>query len=124
MRIAVTSTGPTLDDNVSTEFDHSKYLLIVDFDTLQYEAMISPVMMDSGPAAGRLLAEQLSQENVSKVLASHIDFNALRSFLKSLQGTGVQIIDGMSGSGRSAVRQFKELCMGDTIVIPCKDIIG
>ncbi len=124
MKIAVTSTGPTLDDDVSTEFDHSKYLLIVDFDTLKHEAMISPVMTDSGPAAGRLLAEQLLQENVSKILASHINFDVLKSFLNSLQGTGIQIIDGMSGSGRSAVRQFKELCMGDTIVMPCKDIIG
>ncbi len=124
MKVAVTSTGPTLDDNVSTEFDHSKYLLIVDFDTLKYEAMVSPVMLDSGPAAGRLLAEQLLQENVSKVLASHINFDVLQSFLKSLQGTGIQIIDGMSGSVRSVVRQFKELCMADTIVMPCKDIIG
>jgi predicted Fe-Mo cluster-binding NifX family protein len=124
MKIAVTSTGPTLDDNVSTEFGDSKYLLVVDFDTLKHEVMISPVMMDSGPTAGRLLAEQLLQEDVSKILASHINYDVLKSFLKSLQGTGIQIIGGMSGSVRSVVRQFKELCMADTIDIPCEDIIG
>ncbi len=123
MKIAVTSTGPTIDDNVSTEFGHSKYLLIVDFDTLQYEVMISPVMMDSGATAGRLLAEQLLQQNVSKILASHMNFDVLKAFLKSLQGSGIQIIDSMSGTVRSAVGQFKELCMADTVVIPCKDII-
>jgi predicted Fe-Mo cluster-binding NifX family protein len=124
MRIAVASTGPTLDDNVSTEFGHSKYLLIVDFDTLQYEVVVSPVVMDSGPAAGRLLAEQLLEGNVSKLLVSHINLDVLKSFLKSLQGTGIQIIDGMSGTVHSVVRQFRELCMADTIVVPCKDIIG
>ncbi|MHC4105536.1 MAG: NifB/NifX family molybdenum-iron cluster-binding protein [Planctomycetota bacterium] len=123
MKIAVTSTGPTLDDYVSTEFDHSKYLLIVDFDTLKYEAMISPVLVDSGPAAGRLLAQQLLQENVSKVLASHINFDVLKSFLKSLRGTGIQIIDGMSGSVRSVVQQFEDICTADTVIIPCEDII-
>lgn len=123
MRIAVTSTGPTLDDHVSTEFGDSKYLLIVDFDTLKYEVMISPVLADSGPAAGRLLAQQLLQKNVSKVLASHINFDVLKSFLKSLQGTGIQIIDGLSGTVRSVVQQFDDICTADTVIIPCKDVI-
>jgi len=124
MRVAVTSTGPTLDDRVSTEFDNSKYVLIVDFDTLRYEAMISPVLLDNGPAAGKLLAQQLLQAGVSKVLASHISFNVLKSFLKSLRGTGIQIIDGMSGTVRSVVQRFDEICADDTVVIPCEEVLG
>ena len=124
MKIAVASTGPTLDDHVSTEFDHSKYLLIVDFDTLQYEAISSPVTVDNGSAAGKLFAQQMLRANVSKVLASHISLSVLRPFLKSLRGTGIQIIDGMNGSVRSVVRQFKEICMADTVVIPCEDVLG
>lgn len=123
MKIAIMSTGPTLEDNVSSEFGDSKFLLIVDFDSLKYEVMISPVILDDGPAAGRLLAQQLLQEGVSKILASHINYDVLKSFLKTLRGTGIQIVDGMSGSARSAVRQFKELCMADTVVMPCKDIL-
>ncbi len=111
------------DDYVSTEFEHSKYLLIIDFDTLECEAMISPVVMDSGPAAGELFAQQLLQADVSKVLASHISFSVLKSFLKSLGGKGIQIIDGMNGSVRSVVRQFKEMCMADTVVIPSEDVM-
>jgi predicted Fe-Mo cluster-binding NifX family protein len=122
MKIAVTSTGPTLDDHVSIEFDQSKYLLIVDFDTLKYEA-IYPILVNGGSAAGRLLAQQLLQENVSKVLASHINFDVLKSFLKSLRGTGIQIIDGVSGTVRSVVQQFDEICTADTVVIPSKDIL-
>lgn len=123
MRIAVTSTGPTLDDRVSTEFNDSKYLLIVDFDTLKYEAMVSPVMLDDGPAAGKLLAQQLLQAGVSKVLASHLNFNMLKSFLTSLRGTGIQIIDGMSGSVRNVVQRFDEICMADTVVMPCEEVL-
>ncbi|MHC4584019.1 MAG: NifB/NifX family molybdenum-iron cluster-binding protein [Planctomycetota bacterium] len=124
MKIAVTSTGPTLDDNVSTEFDHSRYLLIVDFDTLEFETMISPIVVDSSPTVGDLFTQQLLQADVSMILTSHISFNVLRSFLNSLRGTGIQIIDGMNGSVRSAIRQFKEICMAETVVIPSKDILN
>ena len=124
MKIAVTSTGPTLDDHIATEFDHSKYLLIVDCETMEFEATISPVVAGTGPAAGRLFARQLLQANVSKVLASHIRFSVLKAFLGSLRGTGIQIVDGMNGSVRSVVRQFKEMCMAETVVISCEDILG
>lgn len=123
MKIAVTSTGPTLDDYVSTEFDHSRYLLIIDFATFEYETMISPIVVDSSSTAGELFAQQLLQEDVSIILANHINFNVLKSFLKSLRGTEIRIIDGMNGSVRSAVRQFKEMCMADTVVIPSEDIM-
>lgn len=124
MKIAITSTGPTLDDNISTEFADSRYLLIIDFDTLDYEALISPVIAYDGPAAGRLLAQHLLKEGVSKILASHVNSEVLDSFLKTLQGVGIQVVDGVSDSGRSAVIQFKEMCSADTVVIPCEDIIG
>jgi len=123
MKMAVTSTGPTLDDYVSTEFDHGRYLLIIDFDSFEYETMISPIVVDSSSTTGALFAQQLLQEDVSMILTNHISFNVLKSFLKSLRGTGIQIIDGMNGSVRSAVRQFKEMCMADTIVMSSKDIL-
>jgi hypothetical protein len=63
------------------------------------------------------------QSDVSIILANHISLSVLKSFLESLRGTGIQIIDGMNGSVRSAVRQFKEMCMGDTVVVPSEDIL-
>mgnify|MGYP001568381669 CR=1 FL=1 len=123
MRIAVTSTGPTLDDRVSTEFDKSKYLLIVDFETLKYEALVSPVLLGKSSVAGRFLAQQLLQAGVSKVLASHINFNILKSFLTSLRGTGIQIIEGMNGTVRSVVQRFDEICMADTVIMPCEQVL-
>ncbi len=124
MKIAVTSTGPTLDDYVSTEFDHSRYLLIIDFDTFESETMISPIVLDSSYTAGELFAQQLLQADVPMILTNHITFDVLKSFLKSLRGIGIQKIDGMNGSVRSVVRQFKEMCMADTVVIPSKDILN
>ncbi len=122
MKIAVSSTGPTLDDYVSTEFDQSRYMLIIDFDTLEYETWISPIVVDSSYTVGELFAQQLLESDVSIILANHISFNVLKSFLKPLRGTGIRIIEGMNGSVRSVIGQLKEICMADTVVIPSEDV--
>ena len=118
MKIAVTSTLPTLDARVGSKLSRSKYLLIIDIDTMEYEAMPNPVMALGGPAAGRLFAQQLLQENVSKVLANNCDSN----ILKFLGSAGIQIIGGISGSVRRAVKQLKEMGMAETVIIPFESL--
>lgn len=113
MKIAVASTRPALDACIETHFRCNKYLLIVDLDTMEYEVMLNPIMALSGPAAGKLFAQQLLEVNVSKVLAN----NCGSDMLESLGRAGIQLIGGMSGSVRSAVKQFKEMCLAETIVI-------
>lgn len=122
MKISVVSELPTLDACIGTHFRCSKYLLIIDLDTMEYEAMPNPVIVLSGPAAGKLFAQQLLQENVRIVLAGSYSSKISKSFLKALGGVGIQIIGGMSGSIRSAVKQFKEICLADTIIMPIEDV--
>ena len=113
MKIAVPSMLPTLDACVGTQFHQSKYLLIVDSCTMEYEAMTNPLLLLSGPAAGKLFALQLLEENVATVLANSCN----SSILESLVGVGIRVIVGKSGSVRRAVEQFKEMCLADTVVI-------
>ena len=42
MKIAVTSTGPTLDDAVEARFGRCAYFLVIDPDTLGFEAIENP----------------------------------------------------------------------------------
>ncbi len=118
MKVAVTSTLPTIDACVGTKLRYSKYLLIVDLDTMGYETMPNPIMALSGPAAGKLFAQQLLGMNISKVLAN----NCSSDIRKPLGRAGIQIIGGMSGSVSSVVKRFKEMCMADTIIISVEDI--
>ncbi len=114
MKIAIPSTLPTLDACVGVQFHRSKYLLIIDFNTMEYKAVTNPLLLLSGPAAGKLFAMQLSEENVAIVFAG----NCNSSILKSLGSVGIQVIVGMSGSVRRALEHFKEMCMADTIIMP------
>ena len=124
MKIAVTSTHPTLDVPVGTQLHHSKYLLIIDSelivnpDTIEYKVMRNPVMVVSGPAMWKLFTQELLQEDVRIILSGDCNSNVA----KSLDNAGIQIIGGMSGSVRSVVKQFKEMCMADTIIMPVEGI--
>ncbi len=113
MKIAVASALPTLDACVATQFHRSKYILIIDLDTMEYKAITNPLLILGGLATEKLFAQQLSEENVEIVLASNCRSNILRS----LGGTGIRIIVGVGGSVRRVVEQFREMCSADTSVI-------
>lgn len=117
MKIAIAASGPALEDQVSAEFDQSRYLVIVDTRTMAHEAIVSPMRVAEGPMAGELLARALSDAQVSKVLANHIEVDVLRGLLAVADGKGIQILDGMQGSVRSVARKFREMCMADTVVV-------
>lgn len=103
MKIAVTSTGPTLEHYVGTRARRCGYLLIVDPDTMQYEVVQNPLVSLWGPAAGKLFAQLVLQNDVHTILAGSCGDNTL----KALRDAGIKIFVGMTGSVRRAVEQFK-----------------
>jgi len=102
MKIAVTSTGPSLDDNVEARFGRCPYFLIIDTDTMQYEAIENPNIALGG-GAGIQSAQLMSEKGVTAVLTGNCGPNAFNVFGQA----GVQVIVGVSGPVRSAAEQFK-----------------
>jgi len=114
MRIAVASNLPVLNAPVGRRLTRSKYLLIIDINTMKSEAIANPFILIKGPAAWKLFAHELLQEKVSKIIAA----NCSSKISKSLGSVGIQVISGLSGTVLSVVKQFKEMCMADTIIFP------
>lgn len=102
MKIAVTSTGPTLDDNVEARFGRCQYFLIIDTDTMQSEALENPNIALGG-GAGIQSAQLMTEKGVIAVLTGNCGPNAFNVFGQA----GVQVIVGVNGSVRNAVEQFK-----------------
>jgi predicted Fe-Mo cluster-binding NifX family protein/ferredoxin len=102
MKIAVTSTGPTLNDNVEARFGRCPYFLIIDIDTMQLEAIENPNIAIGG-GAGIQSAQLMSEKGVTTVLTGNCGPNAFNVFGQA----GIQVIVGVSGSVRDAVEQFK-----------------
>jgi predicted Fe-Mo cluster-binding NifX family protein len=102
MKIAVTSTGPTLDDNVEARFGRCAYYLIVDTDTMQCEPIENPNIALGG-GAGIQSAQLMSEKGVTAVLTGNCGPNAFNVFGQA----GIRVIVGVSGPVRNAVEQFK-----------------
>jgi len=102
MKIAVTSTGPTLDDNVEARFGRCPFFLIIDTNTMQYEAIENPNIAIGG-GAGIQSAQLMSEKGVIAVLTGNCGPNAFNVFGQA----GIQVIVGVSGPVRNAVEQFK-----------------
>jgi len=106
MKIAVTSTGPTLEHFAGARVGHCRYLLIIDPDTMDYEIMQNPVVALRGPAAGKAFLQLLLQNDVHIVLAESCGSNT-RKIFEVLGDAGILIRVGMTGSVRSVIEQFK-----------------
>jgi len=103
VKIAVTSTGPSLDDQVEPRFGRCTYFLVVDTDTMEFEAIQNPNIA-AGGGAGVQSAQLMADKEVSTVLTGNCGPNAFHVF----GAAGIQVIVGVTGTVRDAVEQYKQ----------------
>ncbi len=103
MKIAVSATGPTLDDAVEARFGRCPYFLIIDPDSFVVESIQNPNIALGG-GAGIQSAQMMAEKGVSSVLTGNCGPNAYRTF----GAAGIQVVTGVSGKVREAVEQFKK----------------
>jgi len=102
MKIAVSSSGPTLDDSVEARFGRCAYFLVIDPDTLEFEPIQNPNIA-LGHGAGIQSAQLLANKGVTVVLTGNCGPNAFQTF----GAAGIQVITGVSGQVREAIRMYK-----------------
>ena len=101
MKIAVSSTGKTLDSDVEARFGRCPYFLIINPTTLEFEA-IANASAEQGGGAGVQSAQLIAEKGLSTVLTGKCGPYALMVFEKA----GIQVITDVSGSVSQAVQQF------------------
>jgi predicted Fe-Mo cluster-binding NifX family protein len=93
MKIAVTSTGGSMDALVSEQFGRCQYFLIVDSVTMKFEAVSNlGEQMQSG--AGPKAAELIINNGAEVLLTGHVGDKAE----EALKRGGIKIVDGFKGS--------------------------
>lgn len=102
VKIAVSSSGPKLEDEVEARFGRCPYFLIVDPPTMVFEALPNP-NVSLGGGAGPQSARMMSEKGVSVVLTGNCGPNALQTF----GAAGIQVITGVRGKVRDAVERFQ-----------------
>lgn len=102
MKIAVSAMAPDLDAEVEPRFGRSRYFMLVDPDTLQFESLENTSGMASG-GAGIGTAQMIANRGASVVLTGNCGPNAYRT----LSAAGIQVISGVGGIVRAAVEDYK-----------------
>jgi len=102
MKIAISATSPSLDAEVDPRFGRCQYFIIVDPQTLEFEAAENTNIMASG-GAGIASAQMVANKEVQAVLTGNCGPNAYQA----LEAAGVQVITGVAGKIRDAIEGYK-----------------
>ena len=101
MKIAVSAMGTDLDAQVDPRFGRCQYFIIVDSDTLEFEAVENPninAMGGAGIQSGQLMAEK----RVQVILTGDVGPNAFQT----LSAAKLQMITGVTGTVKTAIQRF------------------
>jgi predicted Fe-Mo cluster-binding NifX family protein len=101
MKIAVTSDGPTINNNVEERFQRWFYFLIVDSDTMEIESIQNQDTSQEGDIWIKS-AKFLAEKGVSILLAGNCDTNTINTF----KDLGIQVIARMNGRVQDVVEHF------------------
>jgi len=92
MKIAVSSTGTNLNAQVDPRFGRCRYFIVVDPDTMEFEAVENSGAM-SGGGAGIATGQLVAGKGASAVLTGNCGPNAFNV----LEAAGIKVMTGVSG---------------------------
>ena len=102
MKICITSTGNSLDAQIDPRFGRCSYLIILDSETMQFEA-ISNMAAGATGGAGIQAAQTIASEGVKLLVTGNVGPNAFQA----LSAAGIEVVTGSFGTVRNAVEKFK-----------------
>lgn len=102
MKIAVTSKGMTLDDEIDPRFGRAPYILIIDTETLAVEPLDNKENVNAFKGAGIQAATMVADTGAEVLLTGYCGPNAF----KTLQAAGMKIVNDINGTARQVVDTF------------------
>jgi len=103
MKLIITATSPSIDSQVDPRFGRGTYFVIVDADTLEWQALSNPGVTASG-GAGIQAAQYITEQSGTAVISGDFGPNAYNA----LQAAGIQMyLFGSCSTVREAIQWFK-----------------
>jgi predicted Fe-Mo cluster-binding NifX family protein len=103
MRIAISASEPTLDAEVDPRFGRCAYFIIVDTDSMEFEAVKNSGAFARG-GAGTATAQMVVDKNTEVVVTGNCGPNAFQV----LSAAGTKVITGVYGKVRDTVQAYKD----------------
>ena len=102
MRIAVTSQGCTVDDEVDPRFGRARTFLIVDSETNAMEVVDNEQNLQAAQGAGIQAARLVAERGAEVVITGHCGPRAYQT----LSAAGIKVVVGAEGKVQEAVDGF------------------
>jgi predicted Fe-Mo cluster-binding NifX family protein len=109
MKIAITSTGKTLESEVDPRFGRAAFFIIIDTETMESEP-IENANAAAGGGAGINSAKTVIDAGAQAVLTGNCGPNAHRT----MAAAGVKLYTGLQGTVKEALEQFKTGVLKET----------
>jgi len=103
MKICVSATGSNLEAQLDPRFGRCLYLLVVDSETMRFEAIPNMAAGATG-GAGIQAAQTIADKGVKVVITGNVGPNAFGA----LSAAGIEIITGTSGAVKEVGEKFKK----------------
>ena len=102
MKICVTASGNTLDASVDPRVGRAAYFIIVDSETMAFEA-VSNMAAGAMGGAGIQAAQTIASKGVDVLITGNVGPNAFQA----LASTGIKIVVGAYGIVREVIEKYK-----------------
>jgi len=102
MKVAVTAKGTHLSDEVDPRFGRAPYILIVDTESMEYEAVDNSSNVNAFKGAGIQAATMVAEKGAEVLLTGYCGPNAFRT----VQAAGMKVVSDITGTVDQAVKIF------------------
>jgi predicted Fe-Mo cluster-binding NifX family protein len=102
MIVAVTAKGTHLSDEVDPRFGRAPYILLVNTETMQYEALDNSSNVNAFKGAGIQAATMVADKGAKVLLTGYCGPNAF----KTVQAAGMKVVSDVTGTVEEAVKTF------------------
>ncbi len=103
MKIAISSTGQNLDASVDARFGRCQYFIIIEPETMKFEAIANP-SITAMHGAGIQTSQLIASKGATVVLTGNCGPNAFQT----LSAAGIQVIVGVTGTVKGAIEKYKK----------------
>ncbi|MFH1418171.1 MAG: NifB/NifX family molybdenum-iron cluster-binding protein [Planctomycetota bacterium] len=103
MKVAVTSQGPDMTDNVDPRFGRARFFVVVDTDTGESTTHDNAQNVNAAQGAGIQAARNVTDLGVSAVVTGNVGPKAFTA----LQAGDIKTYIGAAGTVRDAIEQLK-----------------
>jgi predicted Fe-Mo cluster-binding NifX family protein len=103
MKIAITSTGTSLDSGLDLRFGRAKTIIVYDVETGQFDAIDNTENVEAPQGAGIQAAERLVRLGVECLITGNCGPKAYRA----LQAADIRVMLVTNGTVLNAIEEFK-----------------